>query len=382
MTYRILVEDRKKVVSRLEIMTGRKPVYTRMPRCAYVLDGIVIEKDNTITTDGDADMSLIEGLIEGGLIEPVESSELTGPEDETEEVTTESADTETEEAAEAVPADTEEAEEDAPALEEQDEHEEEQVSETRTEPDEEQPETLIEIEEDEEEEQEQQDLPEGPDRYAILEDRYAELETPEPAKVVIALPMTGHRAESVCNLVFTIFTRGKLLSKSTEGDFFASKELVEDLHSGNIVTIEDAVRTIVRAGEDALRGLAFRDMKVVFDGFPVTDDPDKIKAWTALAAAMNKAAIRQHHIHAKELNEPNEKFAFRTWLTRIKMNGPELKEERKILYQNLSGHTAFRTEADKEKWTAKQNAKRKALKELKAAALAEGNETEQNGAED
>ncbi|MBR1658551.1 MAG: hypothetical protein IJ697_08815 [Synergistaceae bacterium] len=33
--------------------------------------------------------------------------------------------------------------------------------------------------------------------------------------------------------------------------------------------------------------------------------------------------------------------------------------DRKILLQNLSGHTAFRTEADKEKWIARQNAKKR-----------------------
>ena len=32
--------------------------------------------------------------------------------------------------------------------------------------------------------------------------------------------------------------------------------------------------------------------------------------------------------------------------------------ERKILYRNLSGHTAFRTENDREKWNAMMRAKK------------------------
>ena len=47
------------------------------------------------------------------------------------------------------------------------------------------------------------------------------------------------------------------------------------------------------------------------------------------------------------------------------MNGPDLKEERSILYKNLSGHTAFHTEADAAKWKDRQEQKRQELKEQK-----------------
>lgn len=47
------------------------------------------------------------------------------------------------------------------------------------------------------------------------------------------------------------------------------------------------------------------------------------------------------------------------------MNGPEYKEERRILMENLSGHAAFRTEEDKVRWQARQNEKRDALRAAK-----------------
>jgi hypothetical protein len=56
------------------------------------------------------------------------------------------------------------------------------------------------------------------------------------------------------------------------------------------------------------------------------------------------------------------------------MNGKDLRVERNILYRNLSGHTAFRTARDEEKWKTKQAAKRAELKVLKAAANAESEE--------
>ncbi|MEY8304856.1 hypothetical protein [Anaerosalibacter bizertensis] len=38
----------------------------------------------------------------------------------------------------------------------------------------------------------------------------------------------------------------------------------------------------------------------------------------------------------------NEKYTFRTWLTRLGMIGDEYREIRKELLQNLSGNSAFR----------------------------------------
>jgi ribosomal protein S11 len=131
--------------------------------------------------------------------------------------------------------------------------------------------------------------------------------------------------------------------------------------------------------DGGLSGISFTEDKVVFDGFPETTDTDAIRAWTLLSTAINKNAIKQIHVRVKEVDETNEKFAFRTWLTRLGMNGKDLRVERNILYRNLSGHTAFRTAKDEEKWKTTQAAKRAELKALKAAASAE---SEEGAAED
>ena len=294
MNYRITVSDRKKVVERMEQLTGEKPAYTKVPRCAYVSHGLVVEKDNTVTLEEDADTELLNKLIEAGLIEPEEVSD--------------EADSDIEDS-------DEECDDDATSTEQIDPQEEEEPEEN------------------------------------------AELVKPE-----ISFPLSQHRAESVCNLVFTIFSRGKLLTKSTGGDFYASDELVEELEREMLRTVDKVVAKIHDMGEDALHGLSFQDGKVVFDGFPGTDDPLTVKAWTALSAAINRAAIKQIHVRPKEVDDTNEKYSFRTWLTRLNMNGSELKAERNIFYKNLSGHTAFRTPADEEKWKARQKAKREAAK--------------------
>ena len=79
----------------------------------------------------------------------------------------------------------------------------------------------------------------------------------------------------------------------------------------------------------------------------------------------------QKRIQAKVVNDDNEKYAFRIWLLRIGMNGGEYKVSRKTLMENLSGHTAFRTKDEEDRWKARQKEKREELKAAKAAAEAE-----------
>ena len=81
-----------------------------------------------------------------------------------------------------------------------------------------------------------------------------------------------------------------------------------------------------------------------------------------LAAAMNSMAMTQKRVQAKDVDDSNEKYAFRVWLIRLGMNGAEYKEDRKRLMANLSGHSAFRNDAERERWEAKQKAKRDAQK--------------------
>ena len=344
MTYRLLWDDRKQAVTKIEEMIGERPVFTRFPRNAYVIRGIVLESDNSVTVEDGADMELLRQLITAGLVEAPQEAQEAPVAEEAED----SGETVTQE---------EEGQE-APTMEE----------------------TVSDDDEDEQEEPEEAESTAEPNEDDEEDEPYADLITnPQPIRPVISFPISQHRAESICNLVFTLFSRGKLLSKATGGQFSASVDLIEALQTESLIRVEDVLGAIKEAGEDALIGISFGDGKVGFDGFPATASQETIRAWTALATAINKTAIKQNHVRAKEVDDANEKFAFRTWLTRLGMNGSELKAERNLLYRNLSGHTAFRTPADAEKWTKRQNAKRQALKELKAEAA--GAATEQENTE-
>ena len=108
--------------------------------------------------------------------------------------------------------------------------------------------------------------------------------------------------------------------------------------------------------------------KLSFTGFPLTKDPDRNSAFQQLACLMNRMAIEQKRIQAKVVNDDNEKYAFRIWLLRLGMRGDEYKAARKALMENLSGHAAFRTKEEEEKWKARQKEKRDELKVAKAGA--------------
>lgn len=120
----------------------------------------------------------------------------------------------------------------------------------------------------------------------------------------------------------------------------------------------------------AANGIIIEPDKLTFSTLPETDDPAVLRTFTTLCAMMNKQALTQRRIQAKEITEENEKYAMRVWLLRLGMNGPEYKEERRILMRSLSGHCAFRTEEDKARWTQRQNEKRDDLRAAKQADTA------------
>ena len=169
----------------------------------------------------------------------------------------------------------------------------------------------------------------------------------------ISFPLFKHTPSSLINLICMIHSRGTddLLSHAS---FIQTKDVVDFLKERENLAAD-------------LQGLTFGDEKLTFDGFGSAEDPEHLQTFMKLAAAMNKMATTQKRVQAKSVDDSNEKYALRIWLIRLGMNGNEYKEDRKRLMANLTGHTAFRSEEEKERWTAKQTAKRDALRAAKAA---------------
>ena len=193
---------------------------------------------------------------------------------------------------------------------------------------------------------------------------------PEADETTVSLPMEGMTAEGLKNLIFLTHSKQYLIGRAFAEDVFRiPTALVEALGSKEIPDAETFMQTF-QIHEDECRGISFQDGKITFT-LPTADDPDMIKAFTHLAAAMVQQAKEQKRISPKEAIEENEKYYMRIWLLRLGFGGAEGKEIRDLLMKNLKGNSAFRTEENKQRWQeARRNEKETA--KLQAAVEAAG----------
>ena len=77
-------------------------------------------------------------------------------------------------------------------------------------------------------------------------------------------------------------------------------------------------------------------------GFNGTLHAGKIRAYIVLALALNHQALTQKSARFKKVQAENERFAMRTYLCRLGLNGSEFKSCREHLCQHLSGNAAWR----------------------------------------
>lgn len=334
------IDNRKVLVARISELTGTEARYTFVPRCAYEIGAFTVEKDGCLSVAEGADESVIQTLISEGMIgaciegthpeNPAEAGQPAGtpvvqiiqPEPVAEPAT---------QAAEPV-ADTTESEEADP---------------------------IPDAEYDQEAEEES---------AASLGVGDAEETETLPIDASVSFPLAKHTVSSLTNLICMIHTRGPLISKATGGTFHADKELVDDILDRNTFRTPDELIRFVQeqeGGRDALTGISFEEDKITFDGFTEVQDAEHMQAFMKLASAMNRMAQTQKRVQAKDTDDSNEKYSLRVWLVRLGLNGPDFKAERKILMEHLSGHAAFRTKADEEKWKARQQAKKLSLKAAK-----------------
>ena len=335
--YAMKTEDRKVLKERLEQLSGQKPRYMGPPSFAYIFDGITLERDGTVVTEMDADMSIIETLISEGLIEG--------------EAETESAESRTEEAG--IPAEPDaEAEDDA--------------------------DTGMEAETEDDD-----DADTGMETETEAEDDDGTEPEENILKPEISFPTAQHTGVTLRNILNTLYSQGHLISKATGGSFGVEEGLVEAFREDQtVLSYETFARTVAAYEEEngsAITGLTIGPDKVRFTGFPEQSDPAKIHAYMELAAAINRSAIRRKRILARRNENENEKYYFHIWLTRVGLDGAEHKETRACLMESLTGHVAFRTPEDGERWKKRQAEKSAALKALKESE--EPTQTEQTDAE-
>ena len=218
--------------------------------------------------------------------------------------------------------------------------------------------------------------PEDADEDEAESDEDTEPDNGFPLRTEISLPLGHHTVQTLTNLICMIHSRGTLLSKATGGAFSADQTLVDEIGGHEFRSIYELI-AFIRQWEETnpeLQGIRFADDKLIFDGFGEAADADHAQAFMRLATAMNHMALTQKRVQAKDVDDSNEKYAMRIWLVRIGFGGADHKTDRRVLMENLSGHSAFRNDEEKAKWTERQKAKREAAKAAKNADADEQSE--------
>lgn len=100
------------------------------------------------------------------------------------------------------------------------------------------------------------------------------------------------------------------------------------------------------------------DEKVSFPWWGEVRTPEQISAYGEFLAALVKMAKEAKRVTAKERETESEKYTFRTFLLRLGFIGAGHKQTRAILMEHLSGHAAFKSQADADAFYAKLKAKR------------------------
>lgn len=187
----------------------------------------------------------------------------------------------------------------------------------------------------------------------------------------IEVPLDDMDVQGIKNILNMLHSKQYLINRSigTEG-FRVSPAVVVALETGEFATAEEAIAKVEETAGYG-RGFHFTSNGIAFTGFPFTTDAVQVKAYAELAAMMVAYAKGHKHIRPTETIAENEKYYMRIWLVRLGLGGKGAKETRHQLLKNLNGHTAFRTDVEKERWQERQKARLEAKKAATATNTAD-----------
>ena len=143
----------------------------------------------------------------------------------------------------------------------------------------------------------------------------AVMEEPDEDSLSISLPRTLFTETALQNLDALLLSKGRLIRHAFD--------------------IWEATYTLT-------------DDRITFAWLHGTITDETAKAYATFISKLCEMARTQKRVTAKEKIVDNEKYAFRCFLLRLGMIGSVYKESRKILLQNLTGSSAFKSGHRKE----------------------------------
>lgn len=180
----------------------------------------------------------------------------------------------------------------------------------------------------------------------------------------IGFPYDHKPVSMLKNLVFILYSKQTLLNHSTGNNTLKIPDAaIEALKAREFTTHEELISALVPfADSGEMQGLTFEDMKV-FITYGELPDTDWYNTFLHLTQKMMEAAEAAKRVFPDHQQPESEKYVMRSWLVRMGMGGAEWKAIRQILLKNLTGHSAFPTEAAAQKHRDKYAQIRKDLRE-------------------
>lgn len=161
----------------------------------------------------------------------------------------------------------------------------------------------------------------------------------------IEFPFEGHTGVTLRNVVNMIASKQRLIMQAFDSnEKFVEESFAEVLNQKETNTIELFKESYLACRPERCLGIVFDFETGTFvlklDAQKL--DKAKIDAFINLAVLVNKNAKMLKHSAFKPAQDENPKYALRTWLIRLGMNGDEYKISRKILLSGLEGSSSFR----------------------------------------
>ena len=135
------------------------------------------------------------------------------------------------------------------------------------------------------------------------------------------------------------------------------KNELTDMQVQNLLKLVESKRTLLTKALGKPITVNDKDETLQFI-YPYSEEAGVGIVYSQLSAAFVNHVKNHLRITAVEREVENDKFAMRTFLVRLRMNGGEFSAARKWLCRNLAGSSAFRTPAEEEKHKARLLAKK------------------------
>lgn len=166
-----------------------------------------------------------------------------------------------------------------------------------------------------------------------------------PSLYEVTIPMEGHTAITLRNLVNLLFSKQTIIVKSlATGSVIVEESFVKALNDTQLESMDDFKGVLACNGTAPCPGIFFDfDVETItFNFLKGNPSYEKLQAYTHFVVCLNETAKKLKYTLAKPTVTDNPKFTLRLFLIRLGMVGEEYRTDRKLLLENLEGNSAFR----------------------------------------